>query len=105
MWSGSLRRATSPLHIGMELRSSGAIKQAVAAELGIAVMPQARIELELLAGRLVTLNVAGFPSTATGRWRGARGATSRRRRRAVELPPHLSRPGRDAHVRRQATGQ
>jgi DNA-binding transcriptional LysR family regulator len=50
-----------PLHIGMELRSSGAIKQAVAAELGIAVMPLGAIELELLAGRLVTLNVVGFP--------------------------------------------
>jgi DNA-binding transcriptional LysR family regulator len=50
-----------PLHIGMELRSSGAIKQAVTAELGIAVMPLAAIELELLTGRLVTLNVAGFP--------------------------------------------
>jgi DNA-binding transcriptional LysR family regulator len=50
-----------PLHVGMELRSSGAIKQAVAAELGIAVMPLAAIELELLAKRLVTLNVMGFP--------------------------------------------
>jgi DNA-binding transcriptional LysR family regulator len=50
-----------PVHVGMELRSSGAIKQAVTAELGIAVMPQAAIELELAAGRLVTLNVQGFP--------------------------------------------
>lgn len=50
-----------PLHVGMELRSSGAIKQAVAAGLGLAVMPLAAIELELLTGRLVTLDVAGFP--------------------------------------------
>jgi DNA-binding transcriptional LysR family regulator len=50
-----------PLHVGMELRSSGAIKQAVTAELGIAVMPKAAIELELLAGRLVMLDVEGFP--------------------------------------------
>jgi len=50
-----------PLHVGMELRSSGSIKQAVAAGLGIAVIPQAAIELELLTGRLVTLNVSGFP--------------------------------------------
>ena len=42
-------------------RSSGAIKQAVAAELGIAVMPLGAIELELLAKRLVVLDVAGFP--------------------------------------------
>lgn len=50
-----------PLHVGMELRSSGAIKQAVTAELGIAVMPLAAIELELLAQRLVILDVRGFP--------------------------------------------
>ena len=36
--------------IMMELRSSGAIKQAVAAGLGVAVMPLGALELELLAG-------------------------------------------------------
>jgi DNA-binding transcriptional LysR family regulator len=46
---------------GMELRSSGAIKQAVAADLGIAVTPLVAIELELLARRLVVLDVVGFP--------------------------------------------
>jgi DNA-binding transcriptional LysR family regulator len=50
-----------PLRIGMELRSSGAIKQAVAADLGISVMPLSALELELASGRLVTLDVAGFP--------------------------------------------
>lgn len=50
-----------PLHVGMELRSNGAIKQAVAAGLGIAVMPQSAIELELAVGRLITLDVIGFP--------------------------------------------
>jgi LysR family transcriptional regulator, low CO2-responsive transcriptional regulator len=50
-----------PLRIGMELRSSGSIKQAVAAELGISVMPLAALELELAVGRLVILDVAGFP--------------------------------------------
>lgn len=50
-----------PLHLGMELRSSGAIKQAVAAELGISVMPLSALELELATGRLVTLDVVGFP--------------------------------------------
>jgi LysR family transcriptional regulator, low CO2-responsive transcriptional regulator len=49
------------VRVGMELRSSGAIKQAVAADLGIAVMPLAAIELELLCKRLVVLHVAGFP--------------------------------------------
>jgi DNA-binding transcriptional LysR family regulator len=47
--------------VGMELRSTGAIKQAVAADLGIAVMPLVAIELELLARRLVVLDVEGFP--------------------------------------------
>jgi LysR family transcriptional regulator, low CO2-responsive transcriptional regulator len=49
------------IHVGMELRSSGAIKQAVAADLGIAVMPLAAIELELAVGRLTVLDVEGFP--------------------------------------------
>lgn len=47
--------------VGMELRSMGAIKQAVAADLGIAVMPRDALELELAVGRLVILDVAGFP--------------------------------------------
>jgi DNA-binding transcriptional LysR family regulator len=50
-----------PLLVGMELRSSGAIKQAVAADLGISVMPHSALELELWAGRLVLLDVVGFP--------------------------------------------
>ena len=50
-----------PLHIGMELRSSGAIKQAVAAGLGVSVMPESALELELKAERLITLDVEGFP--------------------------------------------
>jgi DNA-binding transcriptional LysR family regulator len=49
------------MHLGMELRSSGSIKAAVAADLGIAIIPLHAIELELLAKRLVTLNVEGFP--------------------------------------------
>ena len=49
------------VRVGMELRSSGAIKQAVAADLGIAVMPLGAIELEVLCKRLIVLPVAGFP--------------------------------------------
>jgi LysR family transcriptional regulator, low CO2-responsive transcriptional regulator len=45
----------------MELRSSGAIKQAVAAGLGVAVMPLGALELELLAQRVAVLDVVGFP--------------------------------------------
>ncbi len=50
-----------PLYVGMELRSSGAIKQAVTAGLGISIMPLSALELELATGRLVTLDVVGFP--------------------------------------------
>jgi LysR family transcriptional regulator, low CO2-responsive transcriptional regulator len=50
-----------PLHVGMELRSSGAIKQAVTAGLGISIMPLSALELELATGRLVTLDIVGFP--------------------------------------------
>ena len=45
----------------MALGSSGAIKQAVAADLGIAVISTAAITLERAMGRLVTLNIEGFP--------------------------------------------
>ncbi|HEY7347743.1 MAG TPA: LysR family transcriptional regulator [Ktedonobacterales bacterium] len=51
----------APVHVGMELRSSGAIKQAVTADLGISVMPLRALELELIVGRLVILDVVGFP--------------------------------------------
>ena len=49
------------VRFGMTLGSTGAIKQAVAAELGIAVLSRQAISLELTTGRLVTLNVDGFP--------------------------------------------
>jgi DNA-binding transcriptional LysR family regulator len=54
-------QARIPLHVEMELRSMGAIKQAVAADLGVAVMPRDALELELAVGRLVILDVLGFP--------------------------------------------
>ncbi|MHB8621162.1 MAG: LysR family transcriptional regulator [Chloroflexota bacterium] len=49
------------MRVGMTLGSSGAIKQAVAADLGIAVLSKQAISLELATHRLVTLNVDGFP--------------------------------------------
>ncbi len=49
------------LRVAMELRSNGAIKQAVAADLGVAIMPRDAIGLELETGRLVVLDVRGFP--------------------------------------------
>jgi DNA-binding transcriptional LysR family regulator len=54
-------RSRLNLEVAMELGSSGAIKQAVAAGLGIAVISRWAIELELRFGRLVVLDVAGFP--------------------------------------------
>src|SRR5579883_888041 len=49
------------VRFGMTLGSTGAIKQAVAADLGIAVLSKQAISLELGMGRLVTLEVEGFP--------------------------------------------
>lgn len=54
-------RSRVRLDVAMELGSSGAIKQAVAAGLGIAVISRWAIDLELQLGRLVILDVAGFP--------------------------------------------
>ena len=45
----------------MELGSSEAIKQAIMADLGISVLALSSLELELEAGRLVILDVVGFP--------------------------------------------
>jgi DNA-binding transcriptional LysR family regulator len=45
----------------MELGSTEAIKHAVMAGLGLSVLPLASMELELSSGRLVILDVVGFP--------------------------------------------
>lgn len=49
------------IRVGMELGSIGAIKQGVAADLGIAIMSKQAITLELQTQTLVTLDVEGFP--------------------------------------------
>jgi DNA-binding transcriptional LysR family regulator len=49
------------LRIAMELGSTGAIKQAVAADLGIAIVSRWAIDMELRLGRLAVLDAAGFP--------------------------------------------
>lgn len=48
-------------HTGCELASNEAVKQAVQAGIGLGVVSAQTLELELLAGRLVVLPVAGFP--------------------------------------------
>jgi DNA-binding transcriptional LysR family regulator len=54
-------RAGLRLEPAMELGSTGAIKQAVAAGLGISIVSRWAIDLELGAGRLVILDVTGLP--------------------------------------------
>jgi DNA-binding transcriptional LysR family regulator len=54
-------RAGLRLEPAMELGSTGAIKQAVAAGLGISVVSRWAIDLELQVGRLTVLDVAGLP--------------------------------------------
>jgi DNA-binding transcriptional LysR family regulator len=54
-------RAGLRLEPAMELGSTGAIKQAVAAALGISVVSRWAIDLELQVGRLTVLDVVGLP--------------------------------------------
>jgi DNA-binding transcriptional LysR family regulator len=49
------------LTIAMELGSNGAIKQAVAAGMGVAILSRPALTLELETERLVVLDVEGFP--------------------------------------------
>ncbi|GAC1444691.1 MAG: LysR family transcriptional regulator [Chloroflexota bacterium] len=49
------------LPVAMELSDNGAIKQAVAAGIGLAVISLAAVELEIAAQRLAVLDVQGFP--------------------------------------------
>ncbi len=49
------------LHAGMEMGTNEAIKQAVQAGMGLAILSLPSIELELETGRLAVLNVEHFP--------------------------------------------
>ncbi len=62
------------LPIAMELGSNGAIKQAVAAGLGLAILSLQALTLELQVGRLVVLDVEGFPIDRTWNIVYAKGA-------------------------------
>jgi len=55
------RRAGVTLQVGMELGSNGAIKHAVEAGLGVAVLSSHAIELERKGGGLVVVEIEGFP--------------------------------------------
>jgi DNA-binding transcriptional LysR family regulator len=55
------RAAGVSLQVGMELGSNGAIKHAVEAGLGVAVLSRHAIELERRGGGLVVVDIEGFP--------------------------------------------
>jgi len=55
------RKAGARLKVAMELGSNGAIKHAVESGLGLAVLSRYACALELSSGRLVELDVRGFP--------------------------------------------
>lgn len=57
------RRAGVNLRVGMELGSNGAIKHAVEAGLGVAVLSSHAIELERKGGGLKVVEIEGFPIT------------------------------------------
>jgi DNA-binding transcriptional LysR family regulator len=54
-------RAGVTLRVGMELGSNGAIKHAVEAGLGVAVLSIHAVELERKGGGLVVVDIEGFP--------------------------------------------
>ncbi|MBI3976691.1 MAG: LysR family transcriptional regulator [Chloroflexi bacterium] len=58
---GALRERGFIPRLGMELSRNGAIKQAVAADLGIAVLSRQACLYELASGALIALDVEGFP--------------------------------------------
>jgi DNA-binding transcriptional LysR family regulator len=55
------RQAGVSLRVGMELGSNGAIKHAVEAGLGVAVLSRHAVELERRGGGLVVVDIEGFP--------------------------------------------
>lgn len=53
--------AGQPLQVSMQVGNNSAIKQGVAADLGIALISRVAINMELETNRLVILDVEGFP--------------------------------------------
>ncbi|WP_376795006.1 LysR substrate-binding domain-containing protein [Thermogemmatispora sp.] len=58
---GLFQEAGVPLKVAMQVGNNSAIKQGVAAGLGIALISRVAIDMELETGRLVILDVEGFP--------------------------------------------
>lgn len=89
------------LTMGNEMSSTEAIKQAVQAGMGLAVVSLYTVELELETGRLKVLDVQGFPITR--QWYAVH-RTGKRLSTAAdafhsflvnETPKHLPKPGKD----------
>jgi LysR family transcriptional regulator, low CO2-responsive transcriptional regulator len=57
----ALQEAGIPLQVSMQVGNNSAIKQGVAAGLGIALISRVAIDMELETDRLVILDVEGFP--------------------------------------------
>lgn len=57
----ALQEADIPLQVSMQVGNNSAIKQGVAAGLGIALISRVALDMELETGRLIILDVEGFP--------------------------------------------
>lgn len=57
----ALQEADIPLQVSMQVGNNSAIKQGVAAGLGIALISRVALDMELETRRLVVLDVEGFP--------------------------------------------
>jgi DNA-binding transcriptional LysR family regulator len=57
----TFQEAEVPLHVSMHMGNNSAIKQGVAAGLGIALISRVALDMELETNRLVILDVEGFP--------------------------------------------
>jgi DNA-binding transcriptional LysR family regulator len=57
----ALQEADIPLQVSMQVGNNSAIKQGVAAALGIALISRVALDMELETRRLVILDVEGFP--------------------------------------------
>jgi LysR family transcriptional regulator, low CO2-responsive transcriptional regulator len=58
---GAFQEAGLPLQVSMQVGNNSAIKQGVAAGLGIALISRVALEMEIETNRLVILDVEGFP--------------------------------------------
>lgn len=64
---GAFQEAGIPLQVSMQVGNNSAIKQGVAAGLGIALISRVALDMELETHRLMILDVEGFPITK--QWR------------------------------------